>query len=109
MEILLLDNGEIELVKELEDFGPLISKYLGLSASKVFDMFADTEANYIKKSLKTDLISYEMTLDSYNYLLHDTLDGLEKLEKMLTDSKRLNRKKLLSLVRFLGDQIYNEL
>ena len=65
----------------------------------------EREADYTKKSLQTDLESYEASLDEYNCLMNDTQEELDRLITVIEESKKLNKQELTKDLKSLLDKI----
>ena len=67
----------------------------------------ENEADYTKQSLNTDLESYEASLDEYNCLMNDTQEELNRLIKVIEESKKLDKHKLKQDLEKLLKEIVN--
>lgn len=81
----LLD-GSTEFCYSRNDFRNLISEKLGRDAEERLVKIID-EADYTTRKLDTDLISYEMTLDSYTACFNVLLDNIEEIKKIVSSTK----------------------
>jgi len=65
----------------------------------------ESEADYTKQALNTDLESYESSLDEYNCLLNDTQEELNRLITFIEESKKLNKQELTKDLKRLLNKI----
>ena len=105
--VIYLENGDMELLNDIEDFQTIVRTHLG-SAAEQFVKDLKTEADYTKARINTDLDSYEGTLDSNRSCLCNVLEILEQLEEHVTD-ERLNRAKILSNIKEMMDLVSHEI
>ena len=65
----------------------------------------ESEADHTKQALNTDLESYEASLEDYNCLLNDTQEELNRLIKIIEESKKLNKQEVTKDLKRLLDKI----
>ena len=65
----------------------------------------ESETNHTKQALNTDLESYEASLEDYNFLMNDTQEELNRLIKVIEESKKLNKQELTKDLKRLLDKI----
>ena len=65
----------------------------------------ESEADHTKQALNTDLESYEASLEDYNFLMNDTQEELNRLIKIIEESKKLNKQELTKDLKRLLDKI----
>ena len=82
-------------------------------SSEISDMIREIiddlkgKADYTSQKIGTDLDSYEAQLESYNNAFCDVTENLDKLDNYISDSKRLDRNEILSVIGDVRKQISN--
>ena len=106
-DTLYLPDGSMEVLFSRDDFQRLVYEKLGYDAEqKLIEII--NEADYTKAKVDTDLISYELSLESNTACFNDLLNNIEELKKLL-QQKRLDRTKMFKLLDQMETQISNQI
>lgn len=62
---------------------------------------------YSYDNLKCEVESYEASLEQMTLTINDTINSLEKLIEDINNSKRLNRKQIISVLKCVTDNLSN--
>ncbi len=111
MAVLLLLNGNTELVLQPSDFKYVVEKYIGYDAGRYFESLLtelQMRADQARLKIDTDLDSYEASLDSNLRCFNDLLDIGEEF-RQLARANRIDRKKLLHLIDRMESTITNQI
>ena len=109
-----LKDGSVEYIfheeetpEYYDDFQRIIYEKLGREAELIVIQLRKA-ADYNKKKVETDLLSYESSLESNATCFMDILESLNKLNNLLLQ-QRLNRSKLSEIVSEIIKNINNQI
>lgn len=108
---LTLNNGNTEIISNMNHFIELIDDNLGYDAkiylsNKIENLQHDADYNQAK--INTDIECYEMDLQSNTSCFIEISDTVEQL-KEITNSKRVNKKKMNDLLEHIDTLINNQI
>jgi len=110
-EVLQLKGGKVHTVFNSKDFKWLVEQYMGYDASKYFENLIDSLEQAVEDAqdkTKSDLGSYEASLESNTRAFQDILEEVNQIETII-QAKRLQKDKLSKSVKEVKKIINNKI
>ena len=100
--------GEYDLEENTLALERILREHLGNDTVDLLKQITDTENNG-RADLESEMRNYELSCENYRNCLQDVFDGLGEIAAMLVEDKRLDRKKIDTVLCRLMTTINNEL
>lgn len=112
MSAIWLKDGSMEMIfsednNRFYEFKNIIKEKLGNDAEDIVqEMIDEIEAK--KEDINSDLESYEQDLENNRDCFLELLESIKEIQKILSET-RINRKKLISIIKDMTDKINNQI
>lgn len=110
-EVIQLKDGKVHTIFDSKDFKWLVEQYMGYEASRYFENLIDGFEQAIadaQDKTKSDLGSYEASLESNTRAFQDILEEVNQIETII-QAKRLQKDKLSKSVQEVRKIINNQI
>jgi len=110
-EVMQLKDGKVYTIFDSKDFKWLVEQYMGYEASRYFENLIDGFEQAVadaQDKTKSDLGSYEASLESNTRAFQDILEEVNQIETII-QAKRLQKDKLSKSVQEVRKIINNQI